>query len=187
MIGYMRIIILGGLKHCGKTSLGRTLSQRLGCHFFDLDSLMLESTGERWGSVREIWKAVGPDEFVVLEEQAMRNFIDWIMPTLKSQTIILSLGGGTIENSNAMNLISEYGLKVYIRADAEMLYQRIMRKGKPPFLSEKQPRKDFSIIYKRRHKLYEEYADICVDTYDVPLRVNAQRLLVEVENYYAGK
>ncbi|RLW68392.1 MAG: hypothetical protein B6D68_03740 [spirochete symbiont of Stewartia floridana] len=137
--------------------------------------------------MREIWRSVGQDEFVMIEERAMRNFIDWTMPTLKSQSVILSLGGGTVENSNAMNLILENGLKVYVRADAELLYNRIMRKGKPPFLSEKQPRKDFRAIYERRHRLYEKYADIIVDVYDVPLKVNAQRLSVKLEKYYAGK
>lgn len=183
----MDLIILGGLKHCGKTSLGRTLAQRFECPFFDLDRLILEGAKGDWKSVREIWTILGREEFSLLEEIAVRNFFEWILPTSRHSCSIFSLGGGTIENQEAMNWINRYGLKVYIRAEAELLYRRIMRKGRPPFLSENHPRQDFMDIYERRHVLYEEYSDIIVDVTEVPLEVNMQHLQMEIEHHYVGK
>ena len=129
----MGIILLAGIKHCGKTSLGKIISADLGYRFFDLDDLVLQATGGSWDSVREIWINMGRHEFRRLEEDATRNFVEWVIPSLEGEGIVLSLGGGMVENPGALGWLKNRGLKVYIRADADLLYRRIMAGGRPPF------------------------------------------------------
>ncbi len=180
----MRIILLGGIKHCGKSTLGRIAAEELGYRFYDLDDLTLKETGGEWPSVREIWQDMGKEEFQLLEEDASRNFIEWIIPDLDGGGCVLSLGGGTVENSGAMAWIGKKGTNVYIRGKEEMLYQRIMAKGRPPFLSETSPREDFSALYERRNTLYMNFAHLIHDVDNSPAELNARRLIVALEKYH---
>lgn len=182
----MSVIIIGGIKHCGKSSLGLKLAKHYEIPFFDVDKMILEETGNIWNSVREIWKRMGKTEFLRIEESAMRNFSEWVIPSCAGSRLVLSLGGGTIENGSAMGWLGKVkGLKIYIYADADMLFERIMSRGKPPFLSEDNPHEDFMALYKKRDVAYREYADIIHEVDDSPLEVNTQRLLVRLEEYYA--
>ena len=181
----MKNIILGGLKHCGKTSLGKILAADSGYRFFDLDDLVLEAAGGLWDSVRELWEKMGGYEFRYMEAEAARNFVEWIIPALGGSGSILSLGGGTVENSDALGWVKNLGLKVYLRADAELLYSRIMAHGRPPFLSEDDSHGGFMELYDKRHPLYTEFADIIHDVDDAPKKINAQRLLTALEQHNA--
>ena len=82
MICCMGIILIGGLKHCGKSTLGRIIAGDLDYRFYDMDNLVLKETGGAWTSVRSIWQDLGKDEFMLLEEDAARNFIEWVVPDL---------------------------------------------------------------------------------------------------------
>ena len=177
----MSIIILGGIKHCGKTSLGRSIAQNMHCNFYDLDNLILNVSNNSWETVRDIWKDLGKYEFIRLEAEAARTFVEWIIPSDYGQNCILSLGGATIENSGAMSWLKNLGVNVYIRASSDILYKRIMSKGRPPFLSEDNALEDFQVIYKHRNAMYEKFADLIHDVDDSPLHINAQRLLTSLE------
>lgn len=185
MICCMGIILIGGLKHCGKSTLGRIIAGDLDYRFYDMDDLVLKETGGAWTSVRSIWQDLGKDEFILLEEDAARNFVEWIVPDLDGRGCILSLGGGTVENSGAMAWIGKKGTNVYVRADEELLYGRIMAGGIPPFLSGENPREDFARLYEKRDGLYSNYAHLVHDVDDSPAVINAQRLLVALEKYHA--
>ncbi len=181
----MGIIIIGGLKHCGKTSLGKILSRDLRCPFFDLDDLVLEVTAGAWKSVRAIYRDLGREEFQRLEVEAVRDFAEWRMPKLGGGTAVLSLGGGTIENGEAMAWLSGRGTAVYLKADADLLFERIMNGGRPPFLSEENPKEDFMALYEKRDALYSQFADLIQEVDDAPQEINAQRLLVSLEKHHA--
>ena len=182
----MGLILVGGLKHSGKTSLGRIIARDLDCPFFDMDELILEETSGAWKSVRKIYRDLGRDEFQRLEEEAARNFVEWRLPELGGDPAVLALGGGTIENAAAMAWLSGRGTAVYLHADADLLFARIMEGGRPPFLSEERPEEDFKELYRKRDALYADFADIIHDVDDSPQEINAQRLLVVLEKRHAG-
>ena len=52
----MRSIILLGIKHCGKSTQGKLLSNHLGCPFFDTDDEVTKLTGK---SPRELYIQLG--------------------------------------------------------------------------------------------------------------------------------
>ncbi len=183
-IGFMGIILLGGIKHCGKTTLGRLAAEELGWRFYDLDNLVLKEAGGMWKTVREVWQDMGKEEFQLLEEDASRNFIEWIIPDLDGGSCILSLGGGTVENTGAMAWIGRKGTNVYIRGEEQMLYNRIMAGGRPPFLSEASPREDFALLYEKRDALYRGFAHLVHHVDDSPAEINARRLIVALEKYH---
>ncbi|PIE04540.1 MAG: shikimate kinase [Spirochaetales bacterium] len=177
----MNFILLGGLKHCGKTSLGRLLAQDMGYSFFDLDDLTVEETSGKWNSPRAVWKNLGPHEFQRLEEEAARSFVTWHLPRYAPEGVVLALGGGTIENAGAMAWLSDRGVNVYLRAPSRLLFKRIMAGGRPPFLPEENPEEAWQAIYMKRHALYTDFARIVHDVDESELSVNARRLLAKLE------
>ena len=76
---------------------------------------------------------------------------------------ICALGGGTIENSAAMEHFSIYGYFCYIREERDLLYRRIISRGMPAFLNPTDPESDFSMLYAHRTRRFEELADVTID------------------------
>lgn len=178
---------MGGIKHCGKTTLGSIIAARLNYDFFDLDELVMKEGMGVWGSVREAMQNLGGDGFRKLETMAIAFFIERIIPGLFGSGVVLSLGGGFIENTEAMAYLGDRGTRIYLLAARELLYRRIELSGKPAFLSEENPYEDFVELYARRDILYREFADLIHEVDESPAELNAQRLLLALEGHYAGK
>ncbi len=183
MVRDAKFYIVGGLKHSGKSSIGKALAKHYGYHFFDLDSLILEAVQGPWTTIREVWNSLGKNEFIVLEGEVLRDFMTWTLPSLREKGVVISLGGGTIENKTAMRCLGIDGFMVYLRADARLLFRRILAGGIPPFLSEENPWEDFMKLYHRRDSLYCRFAQFIHDIKDVTINMNAQRLIVSLENH----
>jgi len=183
----MRMILIGGIKHCGKTTLGSIAAAGLNYDFFDLDELMLEESMGEWGSVREVMRKLGVDGFRKLEAKAVASFIERIIPGLSRNGVVLSLGGGIVENSEAMARLGNRGTRVYLLASSELLYRRISSSGKPAFLSAESPYEDFTELYRRRDILYRDFADLIHEVDESPPKLNARRLLLALEEHYARK
>lgn len=183
MIRDMNFYIVGGLKHSGKSSIGKALARHYGYPFYDLDSLILETVKGTGTTIREVWNTLGKNEFIVREGEVFQYFMDWTLPSLQEKGVVLSLGGGTIENKNAMQCFGTKGFMVYLRADANLLFRRIMAGGIPPFLSEENPWEDFMKLYHRRDSLYCKIAHFIHDIEDVTISMNTQRLIASLENH----
>ncbi|GEM_PF-213348 len=72
--GTRRHIFLTGLKHCGKTTLGKMLATRTGRRFYDLDDLLLdEARRDGYTSVRELYRTAGREKFQEYEALAAKK------------------------------------------------------------------------------------------------------------------
>lgn len=138
-----------------------------------------------WSSARELMRNTGAKRFRELETMAAMFFIEKIIPNLEGEGVVLSLGGGTIENSEAMACL--VGTRVYLLASREILYRRIELTGKPTFLSAKNPYEDFLELYRRRDILYRDFADLIHKVDESPPELNAGKLLLALKEHYAGK
>jgi shikimate kinase len=152
-------IFLMGIKHCGKTSLGDRLSWEMRMPFIDLDNLIeKEYRPDSILRCREISEQHGHEFFMELEATAARR----LTQKIDDEIAVISLGGGTIENQKAMAFLHGNGVFIYLEEEADTLYDRIMRKERPAFLSADNPYEDFLLLYRRRTALYEKNADIIV-------------------------
>lgn len=157
-------VILVGVKHCGKTTLGRSLVERLGGTFHDVDA-MIEATyaceaGQRL-SVRDIFVACGEQEFRRIEG----NVVCELCMQLESGSgdHVVALGGATVMNESAARLLGGLGLVVYLRVGPEDLFERIRRGGLPPFLAGDDPYGQFLRLYRERSAQCERLANCVVD------------------------
>src|SRR5664280_2618758 len=72
--GPAKPIILCGLPMCGKTTVGRTLAEKLAWKFVDIDQLIEEKYARETGrklSCREVFKLEGETSFRFLENQVI--------------------------------------------------------------------------------------------------------------------
>jgi shikimate kinase len=136
----------------GKTTVGRIVADALGCPFVDLDKLIVQRDGR---SIKEIFEADGEAFFRRAEEAALAD-------TLKKYAqgdVVLSLGGGTILSAASRALLRDKTLCIWLDAPAEVLRARIGTNPKRPLADD-----DFAARLESRRPLYEEVAEITIDT-----------------------
>jgi len=153
------MFVLMGIKHCGKSTVGKLIAVRKKIPFFDLDDeLEYEFSPDRRFSFREIYGTVGISGFHELEIKALKR-----IDRLNLDEAVLSLGGGTVENTEAMNIVEKLGLSVYLKEKEDRLFKRIRETGIPPFLEGDNPSALFHDLYERRDSLYLSHADIIIN------------------------
>ena len=86
-----RPVVLWGVKHCGKSTLGAALAERWGIPLVDTDRLLEEEFARRNGrsaTTREIFRELG--------EEAFRRFEADTVASLSGGSVcrVIALGGG---------------------------------------------------------------------------------------------
>ncbi len=157
-------IVLVGMKHCGKSSIGWAMAAKMGCAFYDVDP-MIEAThaceaGERL-SVREILSRHGEDHFRRIEGHVVCDL--YLKLDRPGSSSVVALGGRTALNATVVSLLKAIGTVVYLRLPPEVIYRRVERAGLPPFLDEGDPAGSFMKLYQEREPRYAELADVVVD------------------------
>lgn len=139
----MGTLQLAGMKHTGKSTLGRLWAERHGWEFFDLDALLEEGTGK---TSRQLYLDEGKDGFQRREADAAAR----IAPRLAQGGAVLAWGGGTAINTQAVQRLRGHGILITLHESIDVLYERIMKGGRPAFLSAETPREDFYRVYVER-------------------------------------
>jgi len=157
-------VVLIGMKHCGKSTIGKALAARWECPFYDVDP-MIEAThacdvGQRL-SVREIFERHGETQFHRVEGHVVCEL--YLKLDRPESRAVVALGGRTALNSTVCELLRAIGPVVYLRVASDVIFERIERSGIPPFLDTDDPARDFMTLYRKRHPRYEELADLMVD------------------------
>ena len=158
-------VLLIGMKHCGKSTVGAALAARWACPFHDVDDWIEDTheraTGERL-NVREIFKTHGEVYFGQVEARAVRDLLKCLDDSKGCN--VVALAGRTPMNGELKGLLSEAGLIVYLQSPVEELLARMKRSGIPPFLNLDDPAGDFADLYGKRAPHYERLADVVIDT-----------------------
>lgn len=162
----IRPVVLIGLMGAGKTSIGKRLAARLDLPFSDAD--------------QEIEKAAGKTIAEIFEEDGETCFRDGerrvIARLLEGGAIVLSTGGGAFMNKETRDRIAANGISVWLKADIEVLMQRVSRRDNRPLLKNN-PRAVMERLILERYPVYA-LADITVDSRDVPHEVIVDEIIL---------
>ena len=157
-------VVLIGMKHCGKSTVGRALAGRWGCAFHDVDEMMENlhacDSGRRQ-SVREIFAEHGEAYFHRIEGHAVCEL--YLKLDRPGSTAVAALGGRTALNTTISRLLQPIGPVVYLRVPPEELFARVERGGIPPFLDPRDPKGHFLRICNERAPEYERLANLVID------------------------
>ena len=151
---------------CGKSSVGRKLSQLLCCHFMDLDEMIEAEAGK---SIPEIFAEIGESGFREIERRVLDRAV--LMPpaynrhtSLTDQYLeIISLGGGTIMTRECAEIVRERTMCVYLRATVETLAEHLEgeTQGRPMLKGNVHQR--ITELMAQRAATYEGTAHIIID------------------------
>ena len=141
--------VLLGFMGSGKT----TIARKLDYDFVDMDALLEDRLGM---PIARFFEEKGEAAFRQLEEEVLADL-------LKTDKVI-STGGGIVISPRNRALLKQNPDNIYLKADFETLYQRILAdkdNQRPLFL--KNSKEDLAVIFKERQAWYEEVASQIVD------------------------
>lgn len=194
----MKNLVLMGIKHSGKSTLGKALSLETDLPFFDIDTVIEQNNGI---TVRNLYIEQGEEGFKKAEIEATKT----ILGTLNSEytqypqkSAVISTGGGICVNEKAVSLLKENGLFIYLDISEEVSITRIIETSKktgsyPAYISKHDPKtiqdvKDiFHTFYVSRVLRYKALADICItlDTstnFNKSVEENCRRIISYLPN-----
>ena len=139
----------------GKSTVGRIVAGRLGWEYVDSDDQIVARTGR---TVREIFEQDGEAAFRVEEKAALESAIHADRP------LVIGVAGGAVLDLRTRELLRESGTVVWLRADPELLAERVSAAGQDhrPLLAE-DPEGTLRRFDAERRPIYEELADVVVD------------------------
>jgi shikimate kinase len=152
-------IFLVGMMGAGKTTVGRQLALALAREFVDLDQAIEARCGVRVATIFDIEGEAG---FRRRETAALDEYS-------QHPGVVLATGGGAVLAPENRALLRTRGCVVYLRAGVDELYRRVARDRNRPLLHTPDPRQRLTDLIVQRERLYEEVADITLDTADQPI------------------
>ena len=182
------IITLTGFMGCGKSSVGRCLSELLCCPFIDLDEAICGRAGK---SIPEIFASEGETEFRKLEAETLRSILtpsgavrtekqslplqamgpslcgqrgSTVSPSLQHRMVI-ALGGGTVMTPECSEIVKERSVCIYLKASIDTLVRHLETEASGrPMLQGDSLRSRIEELMNLRSKAYETIAHITIET-----------------------
>jgi len=138
----------------GKSAVGKQLAKDLGLGFLDSDA--------------EIEDRTGVDIAYIFEKESEAGFRarerDVIAELTERNGIVLATGGGAILDPDNRSRLASNGTVVYLRATVAQQLERTRSTRHRPLLLDRDPETVLTELMRVRGPLYEEIADIIVDT-----------------------
>lgn len=159
-------LVLVGMMGAGKTTVGRRVANRLGRHFFDSDE-EIEKAAQM--TIPDIFEQRGEDEFRAGETRVIAR-------VLREPGIVLATGGGAFVNATTRTLVKQEAVSVWLKADLDVLFERVSRRSNRPLLKTENPRATLEKLIADRYPIYAE-ADVTVASRDVPQDVVANSVI----------
>ncbi|UVK40258.1 shikimate kinase [Mesorhizobium sp. AR10] len=150
-----RSVVFVGLMGAGKTAVGRKVAAMLALPFIDSDQ-EIESVSRM--TVPELFERYGETEFRALEQRV-------ILRVLENGPQVLSTGGGAFMNAQTREAITSHGVSVWLKAEIDLLMERVSKKQNRPLLKSSDPRAVLERLMAERYPIYAE-ANVTVPTRD---------------------
>lgn len=187
----MSSIILMGIKHCGKSTQGKILSEKLNLPFYDTDDLITENTGK---TPRQIYDEGGQEGFIIQEALVCEKLVESLKKS--GESAVIATGGGICNNPKAIEALHSIGNFVFLNSQEKTACDRIVREIKkdengnlfnlPSYIAKKNPRSEedvrniFHDFFTERVKIYSELADVTVQMTQESKSVNADKILCAI-------
>jgi shikimate kinase len=166
MLRLKKTVVLVGMMGAGKTAVGTQLARILGVPFLDSDDEIVKAANR---SIAEIFERDGEPFFRAKEGQVLSRL-------LQGAPCVLSTGGGAFMAEPNRRMIAAQGVAVWLRADLDLLWNRVRHKSSRPLLRTANPRETLRTLCEARNPVYA-LADIVVDSQpDLAIEVMAQRV-----------
>ncbi len=161
-----RVIVFVGLMGAGKTAIGKRVAQLLDLPFIDSDH-EIEAVSRM--TIPELFEAYGEPEFRALEQRVIERL-------LREGPCVVSTGGGAFMNAQTRGAIAARGVSLWLKAELDLLMDRVGRNQNRPLLKNPDPRAVMQRLMDERYPVYAQ-ADITVVTRDAKREIIADEAL----------
>jgi len=164
-----RSIVLVGLMGAGKSTVGRRLASVLRLPFHDADQEIETAAG---CSISDFFERYGEPAFRDGERKVIARL-------LAGPRHVLATGGGAFMDPTTRALIKAQGLSVWLRANIDLLMERVTKRPTRPLLKNDDPRGTMERLMAERYPVYAE-ADVTVDSNGGPHDAIVQQILSQL-------
>lgn len=162
-----KTVAMVGMMGAGKTAIGTALAKRLHVPFLDSDAEISRAANM---TIAEIFERDGEAFFRDRESEVISRLLD-------GPPCVLSTGGGAFLREENRRMISEKGAALWLRAELELLWQRVKHKTTRPLLRTSDPRGTLAKIQAERDPIYA-LADVVVDSaFDLSIEEMTDRVV----------
>jgi len=164
-------IYFTGFMASGKTRIGKLLAENLKRDYIDSDALVEERAGK---SIAKIFEQDGEAKFRELEKEAIKEIS-------QKEMAVVSLGGGAITQNENVRTVRNSGLLICMRANPEILCERIGRNNKRPLMAGLEPEarlEKIKTMLAERERFYS-LADFSIESNENPPEERVLPLILE--------
>ena len=154
-------VVLVGPMGVGKSTVGKKLAKRLELPFVDTDAVITKNHGD----ISAIFANRGEPVFREIESD--------VLVSLLNEPAVISTGGGAVLHEKSREALS-LATVVYLSTDGKHIASRL-KGGNRPLI--KNGISDWRQIYNSRKPLYEQVADLTVDTSNSSLLQTIEAIL----------
>ncbi|MFI4999390.1 MAG: shikimate kinase [Reyranellales bacterium] len=171
-----RTVALVGLMGAGKSAIGKRLATRLGLPFVDADDEIERAAG---CTIAEFFEKHGEAEFRAGERRVIARLLD-------GPVHVLSTGGGAYMDAETRAIMRTHALTVWLRADLDVLFDRVKRRTNRPLLREGDPKEVLGRLMTQRYPVYAE-ADLVVDSTAQPADITTEQVIDALRRHLASQ
>ena len=175
---------LTGFMASGKSTIGPIVANTIGWEFFDLDKEIVNIEKK---SITTIFREKGEQYFRQLEIKTLKRLS-------LGDSLIISLGGGTLTNQQNREVIKATGRLIYLESSIEVAFRRLKNKRDRPVLlsgneidqTEESIYNKINSLFNERKKYYEE-ADYTFNTDTDPIGSTVDKIAGLIQNITHNK
>ena len=162
-------IYLIGMMGSGKSTMGKTLSEKIQKPFVDLDSEIEKAAGK---SISEIFDIDGENQFRIMETKQLQQY---------SKSIV-ACGGGIVLNNANRQFINENGIAILLLATMGELTQRLSTSNNRPLLTDNNMEEALTKLWAERQIDYLDTANFTIETDGKNPEQLTQEILVQINS-----
>ena len=174
-LGLTQSIVLVGLMGAGKSTIGRRLANAVGLPFRDSDVEIVEAAG---CSIADIFEIHGEEIFRDLERRVIGRLIS-------EPPCVLATGGGAFMHETLRNAIREKSISIWLKADLDVLIERVTRRNTRPLLEKGDKRAILSRLMEERYPIYAN-AHLTIDSDNSSHEAVVTRIVEALTGYGAA-
>lgn len=145
----MNNIYLIGMPGCGKSTIGKIISDKLSLKHIDADKFLEEKYSQ---TIPDIFRLYGEEDFRQKESTVLCELS-------KMSNLLVSTGGGVVVREKNKELMKKSGTVVFIDTNPHNILENSNLSGRP-LLKDKNRIYE---IYESRINLYKDFADIIIE------------------------
>ncbi len=145
-------IVLCGFMGCGKTTVGKKLSKRLGVPFVDMDHYIEQKAGCK---VSDIFAKQGEDAFRDMEYECAKELS-------RAGGAVIATGGGALTFDRNVEALRQNGRIILLDTPLPIIKRRLSGDTTRPLLN--RPDRDSAMeeLYRKRLPLYRKASDLVI-------------------------